>query len=81
VVLMERLMDGRGDFLRRWHSGQTGLHPANPSGQPWDRRSAAMLGLLSASRYGELEKQIERETDPAKKALLERDLLRAQRVS
>jgi hypothetical protein len=68
-----------GDMLRRWHSGQTGLHPANPSGRPWDRRSAAMIGLLS--RYGELEKQIERETDPAKKALLERDLLRAQRVS
>jgi hypothetical protein len=27
--------------MRRWLMGQTGLHPANPSGRPWDARTAA----------------------------------------
>lgn len=40
----------------------------------------AVTGALKAARYGELEKAVQRETDPAKRALLERDLLRAQRL-
>lgn len=39
-----------------------------------------LLAVLAAHRYGELEKAIERETDPVRKAELERELLRAMRA-
>lgn len=38
-----------------------------------------LIALLAANRYGELEKAIQRESDPAKRAQLERDLLHAAR--
>lgn len=41
--------------------------------------SRAVQGALTSSRYSELEKRIQRESDPAKKKALERDLLRAMR--
>jgi hypothetical protein len=42
--------------------------------------SRALIGALTSSRYSELEKQIQRETDPDKKRALERDLLRVLRT-
>lgn len=39
----------------------------------------AVVAALSSLRYHELEKEIQKEGDPARRAQLERDLLRAQR--
>jgi hypothetical protein len=40
----------------------------------------AVTTAITSSRYAELEKRIQRETDPARKKSLERDLLRAMRT-
>jgi hypothetical protein len=40
----------------------------------------AVTAALKASRYGELEKLVQREDDPAKKKLLEREMLQALRL-